>query len=212
VIDKDGDYNNIPATVEATSKFIFSNYQYIFCIMAHIQTYGLFRLPFYKNPFLMVWLTFECIMTLTFNFSAANNNVRLQKAFKMTTLPHDYRIYLCLLGLLNAVVLILYERYLVPHQSCDEEPVEVVKLPPDRMDSISQEASKDVFLPLLDKQATVLPKLRTGPPAYHQLNVAWKPSLGRRRSGSRAGRSSGGGESSSSASKASEVEVVALRA
>ena len=177
VIDKTGDFTAVPATVEATSKFIFSNYQYIFCIMAHVQTYGLFRLPFYKNPLLLVYFMFECTMTLIFNFAGAGKSTILQEGFSMTPLPANYRVYLFLLGLLCAATLMLYERYLVPHQSSDEEPVEVVKLPPHRMDSISEEAKKDLVLPMLDKQATILPKLRAGPPAYHQLNVAWKASM-----------------------------------
>jgi hypothetical protein len=41
---------NIPPTVEGTSKFIFSNYQYVFSCLAFCQTFGLFRTPVYRNP------------------------------------------------------------------------------------------------------------------------------------------------------------------
>ncbi|GAB5037414.1 cation transporting atpase [Nannochloropsis oceanica] len=186
--------DSVPATDEATAKFLLSNFQYIFTCLAFCQTYGLFRVPIYRTPALAVYVAVQFALGAIFCLLYVP---WLAEAFNMTKMPSEYRIRLFLFCICNGAVSLLYERICVPHVSDDEEPVapgwvgpitcvpKKVALqengergPRSRvwsvtLDDLEAEERERMLCPCLDFQPTILPKIRKGPPMYHRLREGW---------------------------------------
>lgn len=111
----------------SSSKFIFSNYSYILLALALCQTYGRFREPIYKNILLSALVAVEIAATV---FLTLVDLPAFDRWFQLrgADLSRSYRRTLMALGLANGLAFILYERYLIPHKSLDEDPV--VAAPP----------------------------------------------------------------------------------
>lgn len=140
----------------SSSKFIFSNYAYILLALALCQTYGRFREPIYRNILLSALVAVEVAATIFLtlvDMPLFDRWFQLRGA----ELSRSYRRTLMALGLgafpdtvsqvththphiqpktpvayppptANGLAFILYERYLIPHKSLDEDPV--VAAPP----------------------------------------------------------------------------------
>lgn len=111
----------------SSSKFIFSNYSYILLALALCQTYGRFRVPIHKNILLLALMAVEIAATI---FLTLVDMPLFDRWFQLrgAELSRSYRRTLMALGLANGLAFILYERYLIPHKSLDEDPV--VAAPP----------------------------------------------------------------------------------
>jgi hypothetical protein len=109
-------------TISSSSKFLFSNFMYIFLAIAFCQTYGLFRVPLYKNLILSALVVVEVavsIFLVILDLPIFDHIFQVQGA----ELVPAYRHKLVGWGLVSGLSFILYERYLVPHKSLDEDPV-----------------------------------------------------------------------------------------
>ncbi len=109
-------------TVSSSSKFLFSNFMYIFLAIALCQTYGLFRVPIYKNVVLSALVVVEVaasVLLVILDWPIFDRLFQVQGA----ELVPAYRHKLLLWGWVSGLSFVLYERYLVPHKSLDEDPV-----------------------------------------------------------------------------------------
>jgi hypothetical protein len=108
--------------VASSSKFLFSNYGYVFLAMALCQTYGSFREPVYRNWILSGLLLVEVGATLLLT---VKDWPLFDRWFELlgAELTSDYRRKLLLLGLANGLAFIAYERFFIPHKSLDDDPV-----------------------------------------------------------------------------------------
>lgn len=109
-------------TVASSSKFLFSNFSYVLLAAALCQTHGLFREPVYKNVLLSALLFVElatAVLLTVVDWPIFDHWFQLRGA----ELTVDYRRQLLGLGLANGCCFILYERFVIPHRSLDEDPV-----------------------------------------------------------------------------------------
>ncbi len=109
-------------TVASSSKFLFSNYGYVFLAVALCQTYGRFREPVHKNILLSALIFVELAATVLLtvvDWPVFDHWFTLRGS----ELTRDYRHKLVALGLGNGLAFIAYERFVIPHQSLDEDPV-----------------------------------------------------------------------------------------
>lgn len=99
-----------------------SNFMYIFLAISLCQTYGLFRVPFYKNVVLTALVFVEVSASILLVLCDWD---RFDRFFQLTgpQLPLAYRHRLLILGLVTGMIFVLYERFCVPHKSLDEDPV-----------------------------------------------------------------------------------------
>lgn len=109
-------------TVASSSKFIFSNFAYVCLAVALCQTYGLFREPLYKNVLLsaLVFVELAATVLLTVVDWPVFDRLFQLRGAELTV---DYRRKILLLGLANGLAFILFERFVIPHRSLDEDPV-----------------------------------------------------------------------------------------
>lgn len=109
-------------TVASSSKFLFSNFSYVLLAAALCQTHGLFREPVYKNVLLSALLVVElatAVLLTVVDWPIFDHWFQLRGA----ELTVDYRRQLLGLGLANGCCFILYERFVIPHKSLDEDTV-----------------------------------------------------------------------------------------
>lgn len=99
-----------------------SNFMYIFLAISLCQTYGLFRVPFYKNVVLTALVFVEVAASILLVLCDWDS---FDRFFQLTgpQLPLAYRHRLLILGLVTGMIFVLYERFCVPHKSLDEDPV-----------------------------------------------------------------------------------------
>ena len=159
-------------SVNSTCKFIFSNFQYLIVAFAFCQTYGLFRNPIYKCLPLFLFFMIQIGLDLSFSFTSSSAKSKaLQVPFDMVDIPYAFQQQLVLLAILNFFVALLYERYFVPQTSDDECPTSFAEK--FQLQNIGVDNHDDAKC-FLDKQPTILPKLRSRPPWYFCLHEAWR--------------------------------------
>jgi hypothetical protein len=111
-------------TVDTTVSFTFANFQYILVGLALAQSYGVFRERVVRN-----WLVSVTVLTqLTVaSLFILFPNDGLAAAFSLVYPPPgtSFPWLLWSLALCNGLVGILFQRFLVPHMSPDEDPFDV---------------------------------------------------------------------------------------
>lgn len=152
--------------------FLFANFQYTFLALTFCQSFGVYRQPVYANwrvgGLFVLQFTLSTLLVL---FEWEN----FGSAFSIVYPPFEYRVKLVILALVNGALHMLYERIAVPHESDDEEPV----LDMDELEDALDQFNGFKRIPRansgVDCQPTVLPKLRSRAPLYHQLGVLARP-------------------------------------
>jgi magnesium-transporting ATPase (P-type) len=187
--DRDAPGFDRHVSTSASSKFLFSNFMYIFLALALCQTYGLFRVPIYKNIILTALVVVEVAAStvlVLFNWEL------FDRFFQVTgdDLPLSYRRKILVLGFISGFTFLAYERFCVPHKSLDEDPVppstaltRVVVKGPSRvyhlqgdevvadgedgdMDEVDEEEPQCCLSAVCDRQPTLLPKIWHHEPLY----------------------------------------------
>jgi len=159
---------------------------YIFLAISLCQTYGLFRVPVYKNIVLSALVITEIaasILLLVLDWPIFDHLFQVQGA----ELVPAYRHKLLGWGLVSGFSFVLYERYLVPHKSLDEDPV--LAAPPRRILTAAatesafagikpgveeheeqEEEEEGLFWSVLNGEIKCVPNLWHRTPLYHRFN------------------------------------------
>eukprot|EP00624_Nannochloropsis_granulata_P007002 evm.model.NODE_5774_length_13239_cov_27.488331.6 len=159
---------------------------YIFLAIALCQTYGLFRVPVYKNIVLSALVVVEIaasILLLVLDWPIFDHLFQVQGA----ELVPAYRHKLLVWGLLSGFAFVLYERYLVPHKSLDEDPV--LAAPPRGIFTAAgtatafagikagveeheeqEQEQEGLFWSVLNGEIKCVPNLWHRTPLYHRFN------------------------------------------
>lgn len=173
-------------SMQGAAGFLFANFQYTFLGLTMCQSFGMFRQPIYRN--LIVFCLFAAQLILSSLLVIVEWD-GFADAFAIIYAPMRYRVaLLCFVRSQRAVPLVgsfpfsfseqavicgivhmLYERYAVPHESDDEEPVTDM---PDLLAALDKFAGPPPASSLsrswIDWQPTLLPKLRRRMPLYAQ--------------------------------------------